>query len=147
MRAAIGIRQSFAARARYTPQYAQRCGRAVDEAVHSTRAYRAWRRHDRGSRAAVFPRLADLSALTKRDLRRHGPQGFVPYGRDLAEGLAAGEIELVATSGTTGDRVLNVWYQPWWNRSEAASWELNSHAGRAATGDHREAILTSPWCA
>lgn len=147
MRSETGIRHSFASTARYAPCYAQRCGRAVDEAVHSTRAYQAWRRHDHGSRAAVFPRLAHLSALTKHDLRAHGPQGFVPHGRDLAEGLAAGEIEIVATSGTTGDRVTNVWYQPWWNRAEAASWQLNSHARGAATGDHREAILTSPWCA
>ena len=141
-----GIRHSFASTARYAPRYAQRCGWAVDEAMHCTRAYQAWRPHDRGPRSAVFPRLAGLSALTKHDLRTHGPQGFVPHGRPIEEGLAAGEIELAATSGTTGDRVTNVWYQPWWNASEAASWQLNSHARRAATGEHREAILTSPWC-
>ena len=140
------IRHSFASTSRYAPLYPQRCSRAVDEAIRSTRAYQAWRQHDRGPRSAVFPRLAGLSVLTKHDLRSHGPQGFVPQGRDLSDALAAGEIELVATSGTTGDRVTNVWYQPWWNASEAASWRLNSHSLTAATGDHREAILTSPWC-
>jgi phenylacetate-CoA ligase len=95
----------------------------------------------------VFSRLAALPALTKRELRAWGPQGFVPHGRDIAEGLAAREIELVATSGATGDQVSNVWYQPWWNASEAASWQLNAHARAVATGAHREAILTSPWCA
>jgi phenylacetate-coenzyme A ligase PaaK-like adenylate-forming protein len=114
--------------------------------VDTTPAYQAWRRQDRGRRSAVFQRLAGLSSLTKHDLRLHGPQGFVPHGRSIEEGLATGQIELVATSGTTGDRVTNVWYQPWWDGSEAASWQLNSHARSTATGDHREAILTSPWC-
>ena len=94
----------------------------------------------------MFSRFAALPALTKRELRVHGPQGFVPDGRDIDEGLAAREIELVETSGATGDRVTNVWYQPWWDASEAASWRLNAHARAAATGSHREAILTSPWC-
>jgi phenylacetate-coenzyme A ligase PaaK-like adenylate-forming protein len=114
--------------------------------LECTPAYEAWRQHDRGSGSAVFRRLAGLSALTKHDLRMHGPQGFVPHGRSIEEGLAEGQIELVATSGTTGDRVTNVWYQPWWDHSEAASWRLNNHACSAALGDHREAILTSPWC-
>ncbi len=114
--------------------------------MDSAPAYQAWRRQDRGRRSAVFQRLAGLFCLTKHDLRLHGPQGFVPRGRPIEEGLAAGQIELVATSGTTGDRVTNVWYQPWWDGSEAASWQLNSHARSVATGDHREAILTSPWC-
>ena len=140
------IRHSFASTFNYAPFYPQRCGRAVDEAMHSTRAYQAWRPYDRGPRAAVFPRLAGLSVLTKHDLRTHGPQGFVPHGRSIEEGLAEGQIELVATSGTTGDRVTNVWYQSWWNASEAASWRLNSHARGVVTGDHPEAILTSPWC-
>ena len=142
----MDIRHSFASTSSYAQHYARRCGRAVDEALHSTQAYQAWRKFDAGPRSSVFSRLAALSALTKHDLRTHGPQGFVPHGRDIAEGLAAGEIELVATSGTTGDQVTNVWYQPWWNASEAASWQLNAHARGAATGEHREAILTSPWC-
>jgi phenylacetate-CoA ligase len=95
----------------------------------------------------VFSRFAALPALSKGELRACGPQGFVPRGRDIGEGLAAREIELVATSGATGDQVTNVWYQPWWNASEAASWQLNAHARAVATGAHREAILTSPWCA
>jgi phenylacetate-CoA ligase len=58
--------------------------------------------------------------------------------------LRSGEIELVLTSGTTEDKVQNIWYQPWWDGSERASWSLNVHARQAATGDHREAILASP---
>jgi len=141
------IKHSFALTSRYKPHYSQRCGDALDEALYSTQAYDAWRMMDPGRASPVFSRFAALPALTKRELRAGGPQGFVPHGRDIAEGLTAHEIELVATSGATGDQVTNVWYQPWWNASEAASWQLNAHARAVATGAHREAILTSPWCA
>jgi phenylacetate-CoA ligase len=143
----ISIRHSFASTSRYKPHYPQRCGDALNEALYSTQGYDGWRPLDLGCGSPVFSRLAALPALTKRELRARGPQGFVPHGRDIAEGLAAHEIELVATSGATGDQVTNVWYQPWWNASEAASWQLNAHARAVATGAHREAILTSPWCA
>jgi len=141
------VKHSFALTSRYHAHYPQRCGEALDEALYSTDAYDAWRSLDPGRASPVFSRFAALPALTKRELRAGGPQGFVPHGRDVAEGLAAREIELVATSGATGDQVTNVWYQPWWNASEAASWQLNAHARAAATGSHREAILTSPRCA
>ena len=140
-------KQSFALTSRYAPHYPQRCDEALDEALFSTQAYDAWRTVDLGPASPVFSRFAALPALTKRELRVRGPQGFVPHGRDIAEGLTSHEIELVATSGATGDQVTNVWYQPWWNASEAASWKLNAHARAVATGAHREAILTSPWCA
>ncbi len=147
MRMDTGIRHSFAPISRYAPGYAERCGRTLEEALRCTEAYDAWRALDLGSLSPVFSRYAALPALTKCELRAYGPQGFVPHGRDIAEGLDSNEIELVATSGATGDQVTNVWYQPWWNASEAASWQLNIHARAAATGEHREAILTSPWCA
>ena len=139
--------QTYSSDSDYGPLYPHRCEHAVDEALQTAPAYRAWRKTDLGPQAGVFSRMASFSALTKNDLRTHGPQGFVPHGRPIAEGLASGQIELVSTSGTTGDQVTNIWYQPWWNASEAASWRLNSHAGCSATGEHREAILTSPWCA
>ncbi|MCX5752925.1 MAG: hypothetical protein NTW97_04665, partial [Candidatus Krumholzibacteria bacterium] len=137
---------SFASRLHYDSGYAERCLRALDEALGSTKAYEAWRAYDPGQSRDAFSRLAALPALTKADLRVHGPQGFVPGGRNIDAGLAAREIELVKTSGSTGDRVVNVWYQPWWDASEAASWRLNSHTRTASVGEHPEAILTSPWC-
>lgn len=48
------------------------------------------------------------------------------------------------TSGTTDDKVTNIWNQKWWDASEKASWQLNSDACRIATGNHREAILVNP---
>ena len=128
------IKHSVALTSRYKAHYPQRCGEALDEALYSTEAYDAWRALDPGCALPVFSRFAALPALSKRELRACGPQGFVPHGRGIAEGLAAREIELVATSGATGDQVTNVWYQPWWNASEAASWQLNAHARAVATG-------------
>jgi phenylacetate-coenzyme A ligase PaaK-like adenylate-forming protein len=146
MGTASGSIDSFASRLRYGAGYGERCVRALETAIGSTRAYEAWRALDPGPSAGVFARLAALPALTKADLRAHGPEGFVPAGRDLDAALAAGEVELVKTSGSTGDRVVNAWHQPWWDASEAASWRLNARARAAAVGEHPEAILTSPWC-
>lgn len=140
------IKDSFAFALHYDPLYAQRCSQALDDALYATPAYQAWRPFDPGPTSAAFARLAALPVLTKHDLRTHGPQGFVPHQRSIDEGLSAGEIELVATSGTTSDQVVNVWDQRWWDATEAASWQLNAHARAVATGEHREAVLTSPWC-
>jgi phenylacetate-coenzyme A ligase PaaK-like adenylate-forming protein len=147
MKRAPETRRSYASTVRYPPAYPGRCGDALDTALRSAEAYRSWRDLDPGPESSVFERYAAMPALAKRDLRAFGPRGFVPGGRSIEEALSAGEIEIVATSGSTGDRVENVWHQPWWDASEAASWRLNAHARAAAAGDHREAILTSPWCA
>jgi phenylacetate-coenzyme A ligase PaaK-like adenylate-forming protein len=77
-------------------------------------------------------------------IREHFPQGFVPPGRDYEKGLKSGEIQLASTSGSSDAiRVTNIWYQPWWDAAERASWKLNSHTARLATGDHPEAILVN----
>jgi len=130
----------------YNNETRRRLEAELQLALFTTPAYCTWQKRDPGEGSDIFNRLAALPALSKSDLRFHGPQGFIPAGRDLAQGLASGEIELVSTSGTTSDQVTNAWYQPWWDSSEAESWQLNRFARQAATGDHREAILTSPLC-
>lgn len=75
-------------------------------------------------------------------MRATFPTGLIPAGRDVARGLAAGDIEYVDTSGTTTEQVTNVWHQAWWNASEAASWKLNTHTAHL-THHHRAAELTS----
>jgi phenylacetate-CoA ligase len=124
--------------------FAARCAAALDQALGGVKAYRSWRAFDRGADAPVDERFRALPALTKRLMNLHAPAAFVAAGRSLEQGLRDGEIELVSTSGTTEEKIQNAWYQPWWDASERASWELNAHARRAATGDHREAILVSP---
>ncbi len=124
--------------------YPERVAAALDHALAEVPAYRAWQAFDPGPEHQVFERLARLPALTKADLRDHGPDGFLPSTRAIHEGIASGEIELVHTSGTTSEKVTNAWHQPWWDASERASWRLNACAVAADLGTHREAILTSP---
>lgn len=131
----------------YSLPYQKLCTQALDEAIYATEAYRNWSRFDTGKETDIFTRFTGFPSLTKKDLSTFGPQAFVPHGRDVGQGLREGMIELISTSGTTHDKVSNIWYQPWWNASEAASWKLNMHARLNATGDHPEAILTSPYCA
>jgi phenylacetate-CoA ligase len=115
----------------------------LERALRDVAFYRRWQPYDPGRGHPPATRYAAMPVLTKQDLREHSLHNFVPSDRDLDRGLASGEIALVTTSGTTGDRVTNIWNQTWWDASERASWQLNSHAAAIATGDHREAILTS----
>lgn len=128
----------------FSPDYYARSLNMLETSLSGLAAYRSWQALDPGREHPVDTRYAAMPALTKRDIREHFPHGFVPAGRDLKGGLASGEIEFVETSGTIDLRVTNIWNQKWWDASERASWKLNSHAGRLATGCHREAILANP---
>jgi len=101
---------------------------------------------DPGPECPVDERYAAMPVLSKADIRRETYDGLIPSGKNRRDGIRKGDIELVKTSGTTDDQVTLIWNQAWWDASEKASWKLNSHASRAATGRHREVILTSPIC-
>jgi len=116
----------------------------LDTALGSVPGYNAWRKDDPEPTQNIDLRFAAMPILTKEDLRTHFPEGFLYPGRDLAAGLASKDIEYVKTSGTTGEQVTNIWNQKWWNKSEVASWKLNSNACAVATGAQHEAILASP---
>jgi phenylacetate-coenzyme A ligase PaaK-like adenylate-forming protein len=129
---------------RFTPEYYRNSLDILETSLGQLQAYRDWRAFDPGPAYHVDRRYAALPALTKRDIREHFPQGFVPAGRDIESGLGSGEIQCVSTSGSSDAvRVTNIWHQPWWDASEMASWKLNSHAARLATGSHPEAILAN----
>jgi len=128
---------------RFPSDYETRSAQALDTALGQVGMYRAWRHLDPGAACSVDARYAALPALTKRDLRTHFPN-VLPPDRDLDRAVADREVELVQTSGTTDDKVTNIWNQPWWDASERASWKLNAHMAKLATGDHREAILVNP---
>ena len=117
----------------------------TDCALGKVPAYRKWATYDKGGPDPVA-RLAALPLVDKAFMREQGPAGFVNPEHDLEAALARGEVELVHTSGSTGDRVSNVWCQSWWNASESASWQLNAHARRVCDRVHPEAILASPLC-
>ena len=113
-------------------------------ALGQVAAYQSWRALDPGEKYPIDTRYTAMPALTKKDIREHFPQGLLSPGRDVNKGLTEGEIEYVKTSGSTDVSVTNIWNQAWWDASEKASWKLNSHTTKVATGDHREAILVNP---
>jgi phenylacetate-CoA ligase len=130
----------------YPSEYSAAATAAFETALSKVPAYNTWRRYDLGPSADIFERFKAMPALTKTDLREHQLAGFVPEGRDLAAALASGEVKPVKTSGSTSDAVTNVWYQKWWDASEASSWKLHAATASAGLGAHREAILSSPRC-
>ena len=128
----------------FPPEYFKNSQDILETSLGQLGAYQSWRAYDPGAKHNVDERYAALPALTKRDIREHFPQGFVPPGHDYQKGLDSGEIQLASTSGSSDAiRVTNIWYQPWWDAAERASWKLNSHTARLATGNHPEAILVN----
>lgn len=117
--------------------------RALDEAPF----YRTLSAQVPGASAPIAQRYQALPRLTKREIRAHMPRGFVARSRDLPAGLASGEVELVATSGTTEERSSILWHQPWWDASEHAAARLHTGLDNVITGNQREAVLTTPLCA
>jgi phenylacetate-CoA ligase len=131
----------------YPSQYLEHYETMLAATLKSVPAYGAWQACDPGAGTPLLARYAALPALTKSYMVGQRCEGFVPSGKDMQTGLERAEIEIVHTSGSTGDRVSNIWFQPWWDAAEQASWRLNAHADRLGLGAHREAILTSPLCA
>ena len=127
----------------FSSEYTQRSAQTLNKAFESCHFYRNWQNFDPGKARPIDERFSALPILTKKDIRDNFPFGFVPQGHDLEDALAKKEIEYVSTSGTTGEKITNVWNERWWDLSERASWRLNKHLAAAATGEHREAILTS----
>ena len=129
---------------KYTPEYYDISKRTLGIGLEKVAAYRTWKRLDPGPSYDIESRFAALPALTKKDIRENFPAGMLPYDCDLDQGIKSGEITLVETSGTTDDRITNIWNQKWWDASESASWDLNSYMSQIATGSHNEAILSNP---
>lgn len=127
-------------------RYQQFSLKALNTALRKVAGYASWRRLDPGPQAPLDERYAALPALDKENLRAHFPDGFIPRGRDLAQGLSAGAVEFAQTSGGKDDRVTLVFNRYWWEASERAAWKLNLHASRIADGRHREVVLASPRC-
>ncbi|MBN1982775.1 MAG: hypothetical protein JW795_14675 [Chitinivibrionales bacterium] len=142
------IKKSFAATISYPPEYRQRCADVLEEVLQRTSAYSRWQKFDPGADQDIFSRFALFPSLTKSFMTSCEYSDFIAqnHERDLDASLQRGEVEIVHTSGSTADSIANLWYQPWWDASECASWKLNTHTALLSLGDHREAILTSPLC-
>jgi len=112
---------------KFTPEYYEKSQKILDEALARVAVYQNWKSLDPGPAHDIDARYAALPALTKKEIREHFPLGMLPDGTDLNQGLATGEVCLIDTSGTTADKITNVWNQKWWDASEMSSWKLNSY--------------------
>ncbi len=93
--------------------------------------------------------LASLPLLTKKAVRATLPKQWVPAGRDTKAEITAGALELVETSGSTGERLRVLWDEGWWPRQETRAMRTNARVAAildGALGTYRESILTSPEC-
>lgn len=126
----------------FSNDYYKRSIEALNIGLKTAPAYRSWQDLDQGSSVPIDTRYASLPKLTKKEIKEHFPLGLIPNNLDLEKGLKRKEIEYVQTSGTTAEKITNIWNQSWWNASEAASWKLNKHT---ACLNHtvREAQLAS----
>jgi phenylacetate-CoA ligase len=124
--------------------YEKNSRETLETVLNRVPGYRTWKTFDPGPGYPIDERYKKLPVLKKKDIREATPGGFVPESRNIKAGLDGEEISLVTTSGTTDISVTNIWYQPWWDASEKASWKLNAHSAKLATGYHPEAILANP---
>ena len=126
----------------YPPEFYKKSTETLETALNTAPAYKEWNAFDPGAGTHIDQRYDAMPELTKQIIKDHFPAGLVPNHRNLEEGLRLGEVEYTFTSGTTGDRVVNIWDQSWWDTAEAASWKLNAHLARLDY-PQREAKLAS----
>jgi phenylacetate-coenzyme A ligase PaaK-like adenylate-forming protein len=138
-----GVRSMIMAeRFNYPAQYLEQSRSALEAALGTAPIYRRWRALDPGPNASLDARYDALPELTKHDMREHFPLGLVAGHLNVEEALARNEIEYTFTSGTTSEKVVNLWNQGWWDGAEAASWKLNART--ASLGyPQKEAKLAS----
>src|SRR5580700_1706647 len=99
--------------------------------------------------ASLAEGLRRLPLLFKKDVRAALPKQWVPAGRDARAELESGLLELVETSGSTGDRLRILWDEGWWMRQESRGMRTNPVVAAAMDGAHgvyRESVLTTPAC-
>jgi phenylacetate-CoA ligase len=129
---------------KFSDEYIKKSTDILEYAIKNLGAYKSWQAFDPGPGHSIDERFAAIPVITKKEIRENFPRGFVPPEKDVEKGVESGAICYVKTSGSSDAfRVTNIWNQQWWDASEVASWELNSHASRLATGEHPEAILVN----
>lgn len=120
---------------------------ALEDALANVPFYARWKAKDPGKGTPPLERFRKLPTLARRELRAGFPKLFTPKGKDLKSALDSGETELVATSGTTEDRVQVIWWQPWWDKQEEAQYLTGNPLSKSVWGDgFKEVVLTTPVC-
>ncbi len=91
--------------------------------------------------------LSRVPPVGKRDLRRGFPKSLVREHQDLSAAMRAEQVTLLATSGTTSDRLQVIWEWSWWDPQEREAMRLNVRIANAMRRkEYREAVLTTPAC-
>jgi phenylacetate-CoA ligase len=131
------------------PEHEARTVAAIARALREIPFYQRHRHAAPDAGAPLSEALRRLPLLTKKDVRGTLPKQWVPATRDVRAELASGALELVETSGSTGDRLRILWDEGWWLRQERRAMRTNPMVAAAMDGAHgayREAILTTPAC-
>jgi phenylacetate-CoA ligase len=96
---------------------------------------------------AVDRWLAEVPPVGKRELRRGFPKSLVREHQDLHAAMHNEQVTLLATSGTTADRLQVIWEWSWWDPQEREAMRLNARIARSmGNAEYREAVLTTPAC-
>jgi phenylacetate-coenzyme A ligase PaaK-like adenylate-forming protein len=96
---------------------------------------------------ALVAWLAQLPPVGKRELRRGFPKSLVRQDQDLHAAMRDERVTLLATSGTTADRLHVIWEWSWWDPQEREAMRLNSRIAESMRdAAYREAVLTTPAC-
>ncbi|MCU1283510.1 MAG: hypothetical protein JWM53_7056 [bacterium] len=95
---------------------------------------------------AIAGWLASQPTIAKRELRRGFPKSMVRKSCDLKEAMQKGLVEIIATSGTTENRLQVLWEWTWWDPQEREAMRLNARVAETMKASFREAVLTTPVC-
>jgi len=130
----------------YSPAHWRRVGEETRRMVAEVPLYRD-RPEPPADPTAVDRWLAQMPAVGKRELRRGFPKSLVREHQDLGAAMRAEIVTLLATSGTTADRLQVIWEWSWWDPQEREAMRLNARIAAAmGSRDYREAVLTTPAC-
>ena len=131
---------------RYSASHWQRVGEETRRMVAEVPLYRD-RPTPPADPSALGAWLAQVPAVGKRDLRRGFPKSLVRQSQDLHAAMQEQQVTLLATSGTTADRLQVIWEWSWWDPQEREAMRLNARIGRSMRqAEYREAVLTTPAC-
>jgi phenylacetate-CoA ligase len=71
----------------------------------------------------------------------------VRQNQDLHAAMQEQQVTLLATSGTTADRLQVIWEWSWWDPQEREAMRLNARIAKSmGRTEFREAVLTTPAC-
>src|SRR6185503_16430428 len=83
------------------------------------------------TRESIAAWLAAMPTVGKRELRRGFPKALVRRSCDLKAEMARGAVEIIATSGTTENRLQVLWEWSWWDPQEREAMRYNTRVAEA----------------